>query len=578
MPERLAFQRKWYEELEPGLIEDTEIVRDFKNLIGYYNVDEPNLVNPEERIAAAEWYWKTVNPLDPYRPQFLLYARHIPVGDNWTRWGDVLGYDVYPCPYTGGFHSEPALSTAYYAWQLRERCRQDNKLMFFVPLANQLDPGRAPIGLSRDHMLAQAYAAIIYGSRGMMYFTLSAVVGPEAWDALRTISAQVKAMAPALLNGEIARNIKYTPDDFDPRARKFPPVNVEVFQYPDANYLLMAVNVKPFAVETEFTVGGIKHAARMFASEGQRGKGAEGQSEMVLDGETFKDKIEPYGVRAYRLRLDAAAAGAARPVEIAVAMTPVPEETAPAADVPGIIRRVMLGRNHMPNPCFAQQTNPGCPDFYRPYFCLSVDPYWGQPGKSDWFMDDTALWNGHPSLRMYKRNLADGGYKTRGMFFGAYPPVNQQPAQAVFSLHARSETPGASLWFQPPGGSPVTVKGLTPDWQRHHFAFTLPPGGDVNLGVRQFLMSPSAGAVIWINGLQLEIGGEPSEFQDDSLPLKKKAVADPDNLIPNPGAESGAAEGWSGLENLRRGELGLRRGAGHTGERICLLLARAIRH
>lgn len=37
-------------------------------------------------------------------------------------------------------------------------------------------------------------------------------------------------------------------------------------------------------------------------------------------------------------------------------------------------------------------------------------------------------------------------------------------------------------------------------------------------------------------------------------------------MIQNPGAESGSAEGWSGLENMHRGELGIRRGAGHTGE------------
>ncbi|MGI6088024.1 MAG: hypothetical protein ACOYCD_08825 [Kiritimatiellia bacterium] len=34
----------------------------------------------------------------------------------------------------------------------------------------------------------------------------------------------------------------------------------------------------------------------------------------------------------------------------------------------------------------------------------------------------------------------------------------------------------------------------------------------------------------------------------------------------NPGAEYGTAEGWTGLENIRRGEFGIQRGTGRTGE------------
>ncbi len=570
MAERIAFQKKWFEELKPEIIEDTKVLRDFDNLIGYYNVDEPNLVNPEERIAAAEWYWQTVKPLDPYRPFMLLYARHIPNGDNWTRWGDILGYDVYPCPYKNGFHGEPGLSTSYYAWELRERCRRDRKVMWFVPLSNQLDPSRSPVGLSKPHMLCQAYSAIIYGARGFIYFTISAMVGPDAWNALRDISAQIKEMTPALVNGDVPQVIRYTPDDFAPRERKFPMVNAAVFQYPDGDYLLLAANIMPHAVDAKFQVGGMEHAARMFAEEGQRGKWAEGQrgkgteAQRILEfnGEAFADKIEPYGTRAYRLQL----AGKTVPVKVAVEMTPVDEDRAPSVDIPGIVRQLMMSKNHIPNPCFEQQTNPGVPDFYRPYFCLSVDPFWGQKGKSDWFVDEAVLWNGRPSLRMLKRDLAAGGFKTRGMFFVAYPPPSDKPVKMTFSFFARSEDAKSTLWFRIDGVQPVTIGNLTADWQRHHFSFELPPGSSANMGARQFLMTPSAGSVIWISGLQLEKGGAPTEFQDDSVLLKKKVVIDPDNIITNPGAESGSAEGWDGLEFAARGEFGVQRGQGRSGE------------
>ena len=102
LAERLALQKKWYEKLEPGLIENAKIQREHHNMLGYYNVDEPNLVNADERIAAAEWYQNTVNSIDPYRPQFLLYSMNIPRGDNWTRWGQMLGIDIYPHPFMPG--------------------------------------------------------------------------------------------------------------------------------------------------------------------------------------------------------------------------------------------------------------------------------------------------------------------------------------------------------------------------------------------------------------------------------------------------------------------------------------------
>lgn len=526
--ERLAIHRQWYNELEPGFIEDAKVMRDYKNLIIYYNGDEPNLVNPDERIAVVEWYWKTVRPLDPYRPMTIAYAKHIPHGDNWTRWTDMLAYDVYPRPYVGSVFSEPGLSTVYYAWQLRERCRQDNKIMWFVPLSNILDLERSPIGMNKAHILCQAYSAIIYGARGLWYFALGNVVGEETWDALRTISAQVKEMTPALVNGDIAQNVKYTPDNFFPRERKFPPVNAAVFKYPDGDYLLMAVNIMPFAVETGFKVGGLQSGIKLFDADGRKPeKGVStkllgGKDKLAVANALFSEKIEPYGVRAYRLKLT----GNPAPVEVAVEMTPIPEEQAPSVDVPGIARQLMMSKNYMPNPCFAKQTNKDVPDFYRPYFCLSVDPFWGQKGKSDWYIDDTVLWNGHPSLRMFKRPYLEGGYKTRALTGVFYPPASKQAMKITFSVHARSETPNARLSVRP--GSPQDnvkhgiIRGLTAEWQRYHLTFDLPPGRGANLGGRTILIMPSEGAVIWINGLQIEQGAEPTEFQDDSVLVKKK--------------------------------------------------------
>ncbi len=544
LAERLAVHRDWYRQLEPALAEDTKILRDYKNLIGYWNVDEPNLLNADERIAAAEWYWRTVQALDPHRPSMLLYARQIPHGGNWTRWGDILAYDVYPGVYQSGIYNDPGLGTAYYAWELRERCRQDNKIMWFVPISNTTDPGRAPVGLNQAQMLCQAYSAIIYGARGLIYFALSNVVGRQAWDALRAISAQAAAMAPALLNVEPAQHVRYTPDNFDPRAQKFPMVNAAFFRHPDGHYLMLAVNITPYAVETKFEIAGLRSAARMFAPAGS------GQPEPA--GGSFTEKIEPYGTRAYRLELD----GEPETVEAAVTMAAIETEKALWVDLQGIKRQLAMSKNHMPNPCFEQQTNPGVPDFYRPYFCLTVDPYWGEKGKSDWYVDRTVLWNGRPSLRMYKRGMLEDGFKTRGLISMFFAPVSDQPVRRTFSFYAKTDQPKASIWIRLNGDH--TVSGLRSEWTRHHIAFE-------SRGPATIMMIPSEKASIWISGLQVEEGEAPTAFQDDSV-LRPTAARDPGNLLDNPGAECASAENWRGLEATWRGEFGVRRGAGRAGE------------
>ncbi|MBT3374018.1 MAG: hypothetical protein HN742_30455 [Lentisphaerae bacterium] len=556
LPDRLKIRRALYEEQEPATVADTKILRTYRNLIAYYGQDEPNLLNPKDRIASAEWYWKTVAGLDLYRPKILVYAKHIPNGENWTRWADILAYDVYPGPpYRGGaFHSEPGLSTAYYAYKLRERCRRDNKIMWFVPLASMLDPGRTPIGMGKDHMLCQAYAAIIYGARGLMYFALANVVGPEAWDGLRVICRQVKEMAPAILNGDIPQEIRYTPDHFQPLERKFPAVNVAVFQYPGGDHLLMAVNVTAFAVDASLKVDGLKGAARLFSNGGN--------GTLAIDHESLSDRIEPYGGRAYRLRL----ADAPGPVRVALNMTRVADERAVTVDIPGIARQVMMSKNHMPNPCLTQQTNKGIPDFYRPYFCLSVDQAAGRKG-STWFVDDEVLWEGHPSLYMLRRQLTDARNTARGSFISSYPPTSSKPTKMTFSFYARSDSPKASLWFRIADTS-STAKPLSEDWKRHSFTFDLPPGTGRNMGDRTILVCPSTDAAVWINGLQLEAGEEATEFQDCSVVKKRTGQIgeEPGNLLRNGGAEYGSAKFWAGLESLPRGEFGVRRGVARTGE------------
>ncbi len=539
--ERLAIFKEWYEKMGPVLIDNSKILREHRNMLAYYNVDEPNLGDQDVKIALAEWYWNTVNAIDPYRPRFLLYSQMIPHGDNWTRWGEMLGYDIYPGPFMPRIQGNPGLYTAAFAYNLRERCRLDNKVMFFVPLANMLDLRRTPVGMSKAHILCQAYTAVIYGARGLLYFSLQCVKNEDAWDGLREVCAQFREMTPALVNGDIARNIRYTPDDFRPRERIFPMVNAAVFQYPDGDYLLLAVNIMPYAVDTKFTIGGLQRVARMFAAEGQRGKGTEGQRDkwaeaqriLGLDEEAFTDKIEGYGTRAYRLQLnprpaEAAEVRIAAPVKVAVDMTALNAEKAPSVDIPKIRQQVLHGKNHVLNPAFKLQVNKGVPDFYMPNcaywlqsFYAPFNPDGGKPG-SFWYLDEANPWNGMPSLRM-EYTTSWGFDSMSGL---CWPPdVTSEPCKRVFSFYAKGAKAGDSVIvsydYLIKGGSRSGNRfALTTEWKRYQVAGDAPALREYTAAygpMRQFKFAPGPNSIVWVNGLQLEEGETATAFHDDSV-------------------------------------------------------------
>jgi hypothetical protein len=434
----------------------------------------------------------------------------------------MLGYDVYPKLFMpkAGVRVEPGLCTAYYACELRKRCLADNKLMFFVPVANVQNPGRTPVGMDKTRMLCQARTALIYGAKSLLYFALECVCGDEAWDALRIISAQTRAMAPALLNGDIEQRVSYTPGEFKPAEGIFPMVNAAVFRYPDGKYLLLAANIMPHAVETVFTVKGLRKAEKLFDA-------GDKTSSITLREESFTEKIGPYGALACLLGL-----AEPEPVSVSVAMTALEKEKAPAVDVAGIIRQLRMSPdgNCCPNPCFKERFVKGIPDFYRPYFCVNTDFGAGKKG-STCYVDDETLWNGNPSLKMTKTEPE----KTRGMFGIFYPPG--KTGKMTFSFYAKGETGTESVEFLILSKVRKSFK-LARDWTRCHVTFDTPANEC------EYLIIPGKGSV-WISGLQCGRGETPSEFRDDSVLREVKVTEDPDNLLKNGHAEYGDTRGWT---------------------------------
>ena len=181
----------------------------------------------------------------------------------------------------------------------------------------------------------------------------------------------------------------------------------------------------------------------------------------------------------------------------------------------------MLGKNHVPNPCFKQQFNEGVPDFYMPYYCEGFDPNGGKQGSS-WYLDDKTPWNGTPSLCMESHpcawsTLESSTALTRAIFGMCYPPATDKPFKMVFSFYAKSAKDGDSVRCAFFGRSLGKTFPLTTEWKRYQATGDFPPSDKANDGENLQISVSPAGATVWISGLQLEAGETATEFHDDSV-------------------------------------------------------------
>jgi hypothetical protein len=524
-----AGAKKMFDSVAEEITAEALMLSKSPNFLMWYNVDEPNLPPSDIRIKVAGWFYKTVRASDRLSPVNLLYAKHIPAGDNWTRWCDVLMYDIYANPDTSGFFGDPGLMMSHYTYMLEERAARDGKVTMIVPVSGSLGPPRGPVALTKQQQLCQSYAAVIYGAKGLLYFMDMTVCSPEHWDAFRELGRHLKELAPAITAPRVSQDISYSPGRFIPESRVFPMVSAAVFRLPEGGFVMLAVNIMPFAVKTALTIDGLKSAAAMF----------DGKDKVSISGNTLSDKMEPFGVRAYSLSL-----GASEPVKVSALMEAIENEKALPAAVPvsRIISQVKAGKNFMPNPVFARHKIEGLPDFVAPYMiyfpCSRENPLW--------FIDTKNKWSGHNSFCMRSETVPWGGQpKYIGMALDFYPPDSKTPENYVFSFYAKAEREGNSVTVHI--DKTTRAFTLTRDWKRHSVSALLAPpdslGGLIRISRPSINDSP-----VWISGLQMERGTEPSEFTDNSVTADVKSGEGENNgnLVANGGAESGDSASWTG--------------------------------
>ncbi len=171
-----------------------------------------------------------------------------------------------------------------------------------------------------------------------------------------------------LLNGE-SRSNPLMRRTILASGQKFPMVNAALFNTPMATTCCWPPISFRMPSETEFKIVVAGGGAMFGAAEIISLKCTKPQSAMDLDGESFADKIEGYGVRSVPVATPSAPNGGGRataPVDVAVSMQAVTNELAPCRGCRRDRPPGAAGKNHIPNPCFRRQFNESARTFSCP--------------------------------------------------------------------------------------------------------------------------------------------------------------------------------------------------------------------
>ena len=512
----LGKNKAYYDkEMKPVFMKDAVTVSKYDNLIGYWNIDEPNLGQWRENLKIAEWYYKDIKRLDPYHPVFALYARNIPPVKAATEWFDIFGYDVYTYPGWKRFSSDIVNFMAYETLQLDEKLKKLHKPIYIMPMPTALDLRRSPLGLTKQEQLAQSYTALIYGAKGLLYFANLYAWGKETSAALKRLGEDIKILQPALLSLVPANKIIYKGKTVNPSKRKFPLVHAGLFRYPDGKYVLLAVNSAEGPVKTSFTINGLVKASRMF----------EKKTKFSIQKQTFNDELEPLAVRAYGLDIEAKKDSS---VEIIIAEKSLPVKNRKQEFIRVALDRVAKKENIVMNPSFEWgQRLQGVPDYYHPQRAAFPEKI-GSGEHPFWSLDKTNPYHGKYCFKLTQP--AKGFEWSENTLLGRYSCQNLESVTRdyMFSLYLKGQKNGDKVYvasvFAPRknGKYNRVVAGktfkLTDNWKRYSFPIQLKsPGAEASampLTHGVIKVKPGAGSTIWVDAIQIEKGNKVTEFSD----------------------------------------------------------------
>ena len=492
--ERNAIYGEFYDKNIERCLHGVDLVKEFRNLAGYFILDEPMSAQHFDQYRFGQDYYARVHRTDGYHPVVVNYSSHIPEGDQYVNWCDILMTDPYWSPPAAESTRSTPNHVSKVCWLTRRRALAHRQAVWKV-LVGPLWSGCRKRPLNHRELRCQTYLAVIHKATGIFYFAYS-WVRPAVWATFKGLGAEMKTLSPFALGPEVPQTLTcrravlshpgaeptFTDTPFDPPKEQYPDVQAALFADGQGQHMLLAANVRHYPVACRFELPGLTGVTAEF-----------GEGSPVAGRAAFTDTLEPYATRAYRVRLQAHDGEIPLTVSITVLQADVPN---PETMLPFACRTD--GKNLLPNPSLEDEHTAGWPDYCLVSSGVATD-------------NEEALF-GDKSVKF--ENTGRNRYEVLHMHCA---PQSDKPLTYTFSLHMKGAADGLKAWIRATQLNPEktyaeceSVK-LTTSWQRYSLTGIMPAKVDDGSSMFEIrLMEPGT---MWIDGLQLERSAEATGYE-----------------------------------------------------------------
>jgi len=497
--ERNAIYGEFYNKNIDRCLDAVRGVKEFANLIGYFILDEPLAATFFDQYKFGQDYYARIRTADGYHPVIVNYSSHIPEGDEYVNWCDILMTDPYWSPPAAEGTRTTPNHVSKITWMTDQRALAHRQANWQV-LAGPLWSGCRKRPLTHNEQRCQTYLALIHKATGILYYAYP-WVRPANWATFKQLGAEMRVLTPFIVGPAVPGEPVYrkalldTPsaapvfedDPFDPLKEKYPAVQAALLADPAGAHVLLAANTRHYPVACRFELAGLTDCDVLFGGGTPARKGA-----------VVSDTLEPYATRAYSIRLE-------KPLASAAAL--MVSQTILKADLPNPETELPFGwrsdrKNVMPNPDFDLQTAEGWPD----YSLISMGGSIQRGG---------ALFGQHCLKFEYPGDAPVAGKYE--YIHAACAPQHAQPRTYTFSVYLKGSRAGLKAWMRGTEMNPEKPYGenksvtLTAKWERYWITGVIPAKSSAGM----FEIRLSEPGTMWVDGMQLEPGADPTDWSSE---------------------------------------------------------------
>jgi len=271
-------------------------IRHHPSVLMYYTIDEPG----GGITMGLEGFVNLLREVDPYHP-VLLGDGTTSADDRYTV-ADVHGRFPYWCPMGAPPFDTPNVISRCVKWNVENNSEPNQRPFFHIPQCEITSFSRR--GFTPDERRISVYLGLVQGAKSVIYF-VSPIRHRASAESMKQLSAEIAALAPALLKRRVPQEITVTPsppfamgepDSFEKpgsNVHDLPIVQSLFADRPEGGSFLIAANSSHAPVETTWDLSQLGSGTRVRVSDFFADK------LLAVQNGVLKDRFGRYATRVY---------------------------------------------------------------------------------------------------------------------------------------------------------------------------------------------------------------------------------------------------------------------------------------